>query len=144
MKRFILAIALFFASTAVVVADERPIKIGQMPKAAISFLNKNFTGVEVLYANVERDVLDTDYEVGLADGTKIDFNGSGEWTDVSNKKSGVSSKLLPQKITTYIEQNYANVQIIKIERSSRKYEVKLTNGLELLFTPYGELIGFDD
>ena len=144
MKRFILAMVLFFASTAVVVADERPIKIGQMPKAAISFLNKNFTGIDVLYANVERDILDTDYEVGLADGTKIDFNGSGEWTDVSNKKSGVSNKLLPHKVAAYIEQNYANVQIIKIERSSRKYEVKLTNGLELLFTPDGELIGFDD
>lgn len=144
MKRFILAIALFFASTAVVVADERPIKIGQMPKAAISFLNKNFAGIEVLYANVERDILDTDYEVGLADGTKIDFNGGGEWTDVSNKKSGVSSKLLPHKVAAYIEQNYANAQIIKIERSSRKYEVKLTNGLELLFTPDGKLIGFDD
>lgn len=135
---------LFFASTAVVVADERPIKIGQMPKAAISFLNKNFAGIEVLYANVERDILDTDYEVGLSDGTKIDFNGSGEWTDVSNKKSGVSNMLLPHKVAAYIEQNYANVQIIKIERSSRKYEVKLTNGLELLFTPDGELIGFDD
>ncbi|MBQ7952567.1 MAG: PepSY-like domain-containing protein [Alistipes sp.] len=144
MKRFILAMVLFFASTAVVVADERPIKIGQMPKAAISFLNKNFAGIEVLYANVERDILDTDYEVGLSDGTKIDFNGSGEWTDVSNKKSGVSNMLLPHKVAAYIEQNYANVQIIKIERSSRKYEVKLTNGLELLFTPDGELIGFDD
>lgn len=144
MKRFIFAIALFFASTAVVVADERPIKIGQMPKAAISFLNKNFAGVEVLYANVERDILDTDYEVGLVNGTKIDFNGSGEWIEVSNKKSGVSSKLLPHKVAAYIEQNYHNAQIIKIERSSRKYEVKLTNGLELLFTPDGELIGFDD
>ena len=98
MKRFIIAIALIFASTAVVSADERPIDVGQMPKAAINFLNENFAGIKVLYANVEREVLDTDYEVGLVDGTRIDFNGMGEWREVSNKRAGVPSKLLPAAI----------------------------------------------
>lgn len=144
MKRFIIAIALIFASTAVVSADERPIDVGQMPKAAINFLKANFADVSVMYANVERDVLETDYEVGLVDGTRIDFNGMGEWREVTNKRTGVPSKLLPATINDYLKTNYPDAHYITIERSSRKYEVKLTNGVEVLFTPDGRLIGFDD
>ena len=144
MKRFIIAIALIFASTAVVSADERPIEIGQMPKAAINFLKSNFADISVLYANVERDILETDYEVGLADGTRIDFNGMGEWTEVTNKRVGVPGAILPSKITEYLKSNYPDAHYLKIERSNRKYEVKLTNGMEIMFTPDGRLIGFDD
>lgn len=144
MKRFIIAIALIFASTAVVSADERPIDVGQMPKAAINFLKANFADVSVMYANVERDVLETDYEVGLVDGTRIDFNGMGEWREVTNKRTGVPSKLLPATINDYLKTNYPDAHYITIERSSRKFEVKLTNGMEVLFTPDGRLIGFDD
>ena len=144
MKRFIFAMALIFASVASVSADERPIDFGQMPKIAINFVKNNFADVAVLYANVERDVLETDYEVGLADGTRIDFDAKGEWKEVSNKKVGVPSSILPAKITEYIKANYPDAYYIKVERSSRKYEVKLTNGLEMLFTPDGRLIGFDD
>lgn len=137
--------ALIFASVASVSADERPIDFGQMPKIAINFVKNNFADVAVLYANVERDVLETDYEVGLADGTRIDFDAKGEWKEVSNKKVGVPSSILPAKITEYIKANYPDAYYyIKVERSSRKYEVKLTNGLEMLFTPDGRLIGFDD
>ena len=144
MKRFIIAMALIFASVAAVSADERPIDIGQMPKIAINFIKSNFADVAILYANVERDVLETDYEVGLADGTRIDFDAKGEWKEISNKKVGVPSAILPAKITEYIKANYPDANYINIERSSRKYEVKLTNGLEILFTPDGRLIGFDD
>lgn len=136
--------ALIFASVAAVSADERPIDIGQMPKIAINFIKSNFADVAILYANVERDVLETDYEVGLADGTRIDFDAKGEWKEISNKKVGVPSTILPTKITEYIKANYPDANYINIERNSRKYEVKLTNGLEMLFTPDGRLIGFDD
>lgn len=136
--------ALIFASVAAVSANERPIDIGQMPKIAINFIKSNFPDVAILYANVERDVLETDYEVGLADGTRIDFDAKGEWKEISNKKVGVPSTILPAKITEYIKANYPDANYINIERSSRKYEVKLTNGLEMLFTPDGRLIGFDD
>ena len=144
MKRFIIAIALIFSSIAAVSADERPIEFGQMPKAAINFIKSHFADISVLYANVERDILETDYEVGLADGTRIDFNGSGEWTEVTNKRVGVPSAILPHKITEYIKANYPDTHYLKIERSSRKYEVKLTNGMEILFSLDGKLIGFDD
>ena len=136
--------ALIFASVAAVSANERPIDIGQMPKIAINFIKSNFADVAILYANVERDVLETDYEVGLADGTRIDFDAKGEWKEISNKKVGVPNAILPTKITEYIKANYPDANYINIERNSRKYEVKLTNGLEMLFTPDGRLIGFDD
>jgi hypothetical protein len=77
MKRFILTFALLLGFAYVASADERPIELSQMPKAAQTFIANNFAGKALLYANVDREILDTDYEVRLEDGTQIDFNVSG-------------------------------------------------------------------
>jgi hypothetical protein len=144
MKRIIAITAFLFAFAFAAQADERQINIGHMPRVALDFLKTYFADSLVTSANIERDVLDTDYEVKLVDGTEIDFDGRGEWTEITNRRSGVAATMLPLKITEYVKANYPDAHYIKIERGSRKYEVKLTNGLELLFSLNGEMIGFDD
>ena len=144
MKRFIVICAMVLGVVSMASADERPIEVSKLPKAAQAFITNHFEGVPVLYANVDRDLLDTDYEVRLEDGTKIDFNGSGEWTDISNKKTGIPLKIIPDKLVDYVKKQYPEVHFLSIERDSRDYEIKLSNGVELTFTLDGKLIGFDD
>ena len=144
MKRFIAIIAVVFGVTFAASADERPIEVSQLPKAAQEFIAKHFDGTPVLYANVDRDILDTDYEVRLEDGTKIDFNGSGEWTDISNKRTGIPQDIIPNKLLHYVDKQYPDSRILAIERGSRDYEIKLSNGIELTFSLDGKLIGIDD
>ena len=144
MKRFITVFAIFAALAFSAKADERPIDVGQLPKASINFLNDHFANVEVLYATVEREMLDTDYEVRLTDGTTLDFDGRGNWTEISNKRSGVASTILPSAVGEYTSAQYPGEKFIKVERNRHGYEVKLTNGLELHFTNDGKMIGYDD
>lgn len=144
MKRFITVFAIFAALAFSAKADERPIDVGQLPKASINFLNDHFANVEVIYATVEREMLDTDYEVRLADGTTLDFDGRGNWTEISNKRSGVASTILPSAVGEYTSAQYPGEKFIKVERNRHGYEVKLTNGLELHFTNDGKMIGYDD
>lgn len=144
MKRFITVFAIFAALAFSAKADERPIDVGQLPKASINFLNDHFANVEVLYATVERELLDTDYEVRLTDGTTLDFDGRGNWTEISNKRSGVASTILPSAVGEYTSAQYPGEKFIKVERNRHGYEVKLTNGLELHFTNDGKMIGYDD
>ena len=82
MKRFIAIIAVVFGVTFMASADERPIEVQQLPKAAQEFIARNFAGVPVMYATVDRELLDTDYEVRLEDGTKIAFNGSIQSSEI--------------------------------------------------------------
>ena len=144
MKRFIAIFTLLAALSCNVEADERPIESSQLPKSAREFIAKNFADTPILSTFVDRDVMDTDYEVRLEDGTKIEFNGRGEWTDISNKRSGIPSSIIPHKLTEYVGRHYGDVSIISIERNSHSYEIKLSNGVELIFSLNGKLLGHDD
>ena len=145
MKRFIFVIALLFGVATAAKADDRPIDITALPRTAQQFISTHFGSATVVYANQDRDLLDTDYEVRLSDGTKIDFNGSGEWTDISNKHTGVAMTVVPAALAAYVKQHYdSSLRILSLERDSRHYELKLSNGVELIFSLNGKLIGFDD
>lgn len=144
MKRFIAIFTLLVALSFNAMADERPIEPTQLPKSAQEFIAKNFAGTPILSAFVDRDVMDTDYEVRLEDGTKIDFNGRGDWTDITNKRSGIPASIVPHKLTEYTSKHYNGAAILSIERNSHSYEVKLSNGIELIFSLSGKLLGYDD
>ena len=144
MKRFIVILAVVFGVTFVASADERPVELSQLPKAAQEFISKHFSKIPLLYATVDREILDTDYEVRLEDGTKIDFNGSGDWKEVSNKRVGIPKAIIPAKISHYVDKQYPQSAVLSIERDTRDYEINLSNGLELTFTLDGRLIGIDD
>lgn len=144
MKRFFILTALLLPTLFTVKADERAIDLAELPKAAQEFLSSNFAGVPIKYATVDREVMDTDYEVRLDDGTKIDFNGKGNWTEISNKRSGISINIIPPKLVDYVRKEYPQASFITIERDKNDYEIKLSNGVELTFNLDGKLIGFDD
>ena len=144
MKRIIATVALLVSVAFVVKADERPIEVNSMPKAAVEFINSHFAQVPVLLATVDRELMDTDYEVRFEDGTSIDFDGKGRWVEVSNKRVGVPASVIPKSIATYLAEKYPTAKCLSIERNHHSYEVNLTNGLELIFSLEGKLIGFDD
>ena len=54
------------------------------------------------------------------------------------------AELVPAQIASYVEQNYKGAAIVQIDRDTRDYEVKLTNGLELTFDLRFNIIDIDD
>lgn len=80
----------------------------------------------------------------LADGTKLEFNGDGEWKDVDCKYGAVPAAIVPKQITDYVAKHYPDVKIIKIDRDRRDYEVSLSNRLELTFDMQFNLVDIDD
>ena len=102
MKRIIATVALLVSVAFIAKADERPIEVNSMPKAAVEFINSHFAQVPVLLATVDRELMDTDYEVRLEDGTSIDFDGKGRWVEVSNKRVGVPASVIPKSVATFL------------------------------------------
>ena len=74
------------------------------------------------------------------------FNKKGEWTEVSCHTTQVPDILIPDPIKARIKADFANSKIVKIDRSrnGKKYEVKLSNGLELEFDKKFNIIKVDD
>ena len=143
MKKFF-ALSLLILSLLSARADERPIGFNELPATAQEFIKTHFPGVKMSYATKDAELTSTDYEVRLENGAKIEFNGKGEWTEVKNKASQVPTTIVPEGIAEYISQNFPGASIVKLERNRFRYEVSLSNHMELKFDLNSKFLGIDD
>ena len=140
MRLFFIAL-LSMMVTSVAFADDKPIPVEKLPAAARTFVDTNFPGKKILYA--EKDW--NSYECRLDDGTKIEFTAKGDWKQVDrHKMSAVPTALVPAAIKQYVNSNYGNCMITKIDKERYGYDIELSNDLELKFNRQGALIGMDD
>lgn len=144
-KLLMMVLCLSAAGTMAFAADDQPITVDQLPKSAQAFLKTHFAGVAVSHAKIDKELTSTDYDVVLANGFKVEFDGKGKWKDVDAPKGGeVSHKIVPTKIADYVKANYADRKIEQINRDTRDYEVELDNGLDLKFDLKFKFLGLDE
>lgn len=146
MKKIMFLLTLVFSLGVVNVFgfNDKVISKNQLPAQAQSFLNENFADVKISYAKQETDFIERSYEVVLADGTKLEFTKKGNWKEVDCRYSEVPSAIVPALIKNFINENYSGSRVLKIERDSRGYEVKLSNKLELKFNNDFKIVDIDD
>lgn len=143
-KILLLLVCLFSLQTVVRADDDRPIAVTQLPAAAQQFIKKHFAGNQVAFAKMEKDWFSKSYDVTFTNGNKLEFDEKGEWTEVDCKYTSVPAAIVPKAIADYVAQNYKDIRILKIDRDTRDYEVKLSNRLELKFDLQFNLIDIDD
>ena len=146
MKKIMILLALVFsfAVSDSYALNDKIISKNQLPAQAQSFLNENFAGSGISYAKLETDFFERSYEVMLSDGTKLEFTGKGNWKEVDCRYSEVPEAIIPAPVKKYISDNYKGSKVLKIERDSRGYDVKLSNRLELKFNKDFEIVDIDD
>lgn len=119
--------------------DKYTINRNDLPQAAQKFLTDYFPKSKVSMVKTDKHLLKrTDYDVKLVNGTKIEFNNSGKWTSVDCKKSAVPDGIVIRPIRNYVKNNYPDTKIVKIQKTSSKYEVGLSNDIELTFNLLGQ------
>lgn len=146
MKKLMIlsAILVTFGINTACADNDKPITVTQLPQTAQQFIKTHFPKEKVAFAKLERDFLETTYEVLFTNSTKVEFYKDGEWKEVDCKYSTVPAKIVPAQIAQYVTQNYPDAQVVQIDRDKRDYEVKLTNGWELTFDLNFNLIDIDD
>ena len=140
---FILVCLLTLCTTMACADNEKPIQVSQLPTAAQELISRHFAGSTVAMAKVESGLASKSYEVVFADGAKLDFDGKGNWKEIDCKLSEVPEALVPAQINSYVQANYPDAKVIKIERDRKEYEVKLSNRMELKFDRNFRLIDID-
>ena len=78
-------------------------------------------------------ILNSDYDVILANGNKLEFDKNGEWTDLDCRRGGVPAKAVPSAIKKFVKTKHPNATIVSLERDHDSYEVKLSNAWEIKF-----------
>ena len=144
MKRILIALISLMAVVGISKADDIQIKLEKLPAAAQNFVKTNFAENTVVFITKDDDLIAPDYEVVLDNGTVIQFSYNGELEKIEAFKAGVPEKLVPVQIRDYVSANYADVKYREYEVDRGKYEVTLSNGLELTFNSTFTLIKVDD
>ena len=145
MKKIFLSLVVAMLAVMPILADnDKMITREELPEKAQMFLTKHFDGVEVLYAKAERDMgVITSYDVVLDGNVKVEFNRSGEWTNVDCEHSQVPNSVLPQGVLDYVSNKFAKAYVVEIEKNMMGYDVKLSNDLDLEFNTNGKFLRVD-
>ena len=144
MKKIFLALACVFTLVTNACADNyQPIERTQLPEKAQAFLSTYFPEAKVSLVRKEIDVLELNYDVIFTDGSKVEFDRKGNWTEVDCLAQPLPAGIVPDGINKVITTHYPEAQATKIERDHREVEVKLTNRVELTFNKHLQLIDID-
>ena len=143
MKRVLILIFLLLPVAAF--ADEdRPIRFGDLPTGAQKLISGYFPDAKVTLATVDREFLDTSYDVILDDGTRMEFDSRGEWKEIECRAGSVPEGVMPPQIVSFLAEHYPQARVKDIERDKQGYEVNLDNRRELSFDAHGNFRGYDD
>lgn len=149
MKRIIqtavVALVCLVAFQVSAVADnDKPINVTQLPATAQQTIKKYFSNKKVALAKQETGIFEKSYDIIFNNGEKVEFDRNGNWTEIDCKMSSVPAKLVPAKITQYVKSTYPGTKILKIEKDDNRYEVKLSNRLEITFNKNFQVVDIDD
>ena len=95
--------------------NDKPIAVTQLPQKAQLFIKTHFPKEKVALAKLERDFLETRYEVVFTNGSKVEFLKDGEWKEVECKYSTFLHKLQAMYLKT--------IQIHKLYKSIGTKEI---------------------
>lgn len=145
MKKILLTLVVAIFCSVMAMADDMPIDYKEVPANAKTFVTKYFPSSKVTAATKDTEFLGgTEYTVYLDNGTKIDFNSKGVWTEVECGVTAVPAGIVPVKIANYVKTKYEGSDIVKIDVDKTDYEIRLSNGLEMKFNLNGDFIKIDD
>lgn len=151
MKKVInyLEIALvLLISASVVSCDDKDelkrIDFENLPATARAFVTKFYNAVEVMRVTKEVDHDGTEYDVYLSDGTQIEFDANGDWTDIDAPfGKSLPEGIVPEAIVSFVDYKYPGTGINEISRRNSGYSIELLNGFELYFDSEGRYVGTD-
>ncbi len=108
----------------------------QLPAAAKNFINTYFKGIAI--GMVERDM--DSFDVVLTDGTKIDFNINGEWTNVDGKYKAIPTGFVGAAAAK-AKATQPNAAIVEVDREYMGYKFKFNNRMKVYTDTNGNVIG---
>ena len=123
---------------------EKIITVAQLPTQAQTVLKRHFKSQQPVLVKQELEGMRISYDVVFADGSKVEFDAKGEWTEIDCTRSAVPSALIPSQILSFVKRTYPGVFITQIDRDRYGYDVDLSNGLEIEFDKAFRVRDIDD
>lgn len=124
--------------------EEKLIAFLELPLQAQNVINTHFNPNEVTVVIMDKDILDTEYEVRFTNGTKVEFDKNGELTKVDCGLQRVPDALLPEPVRQYVAAQFPKDFVTEWSKDDFRWKAELSNHLELVFNRKFEYVGLDD
>ena len=125
----------------------KSITFDELPGRAKTLVSANFDTKDIFMVQSEGLGVGKEYTVFFTDNSKVEFDNKGNLTGVTMFNKPVPDALIPAQILTFVKTKYPNEYILEYEWDKRdkdeKYQVKLSNRVELSFTSSFNLIDVD-
>ena len=146
MKKLLLLIAVGIAFTIIACSSESySHDATTLPVKAREFVSNNFKSAISLIKSERKGLGGMEYEVTLTDGSQIELNGNGEWTDIETPNNvAIPAKVILPTISNYVNSNHAGALIVGVERIKEGYDVELSNGIDIRFNQDGGFLKYTD
>ncbi|MBR4037643.1 MAG: PepSY-like domain-containing protein [Tidjanibacter sp.] len=150
MRKIILCLATATAITAIEAqpsyhhrhrqgADNHHLTFYQLPASAQTFVNTYFDRSDIKTIDRGRQGGHTNYNVRFRDNSRIKFSADGTWEKVHLSRYDVPRRLVPPRISYYVNQTYPGEVLMTVERRGRHWIVELSDGMKLKFDSSGNL-----
>ena len=144
MKKFV-ALGIFAFTLLMTACSDKPVTADQLPEPIKAFIQQTFPGQTVSFVQKDLELTGNQYDVLLADGTRIEFDTDNQWDKIEGTMTTpVPTALIPQPVLTHLQANFPDAMITKIDKEHYGYEVELANGLELKYNKQGAIMEMDD
>ena len=107
--------------------DEKKIDFGDLPSEARSFIENYFPSADILSIVQEKEDGRKEYQVKLSDGTDMEFDEDGEWTNIECYFSPLPTGILPANVITKVEELPPEAYINGVEKELGGYVVEVTD-----------------
>lgn len=124
--------------------EGRIIAFSELPQNAQTVINTHFDAGGVSVITMDKDLLDTDYEVRFTNGTKVEFDENGELTKVDCGLQRVPDALLPEPVRQYVAAQFPKDFVTEWGKDDLRWKAELSNKLDLIFNRNFEFVGIDD
>lgn len=145
MKRTLFFLALLAVAVLPVIARDYVTRdVQQLPVAAQNTIKSYFKSKKVNHIKIDKKSFGaTEYDVIFCDGMEVEFDSHGNWTEIHGGNKSVPEKLIMRPILEYVKNNFKGKKIVSIEVDRNKYELELSNGVELEFDRRGRFLKAD-
>jgi hypothetical protein len=126
-----------------VAAEDVEITFDKLPEKAQKIVKKAYPDTKIKRVDMERRASLIQYEVKLTGGIKLQFSKEGNFTECECTDTAVPSVLIPSKIREFLEKEFPDREIRRIEHDNKLFELLLDNGYELSFNSSYRLIDID-
>ena len=114
-----------------------------LPEGAKSFIATHFpeAGITKTEDKMSPSKDGTMHEAKLSEGTEVDFDKDGNWTEISTEGMvAIPLAVLPQAIQDHLNANFNGLAVQSADKEPTGYELELANETELFYDLNGKFI----